>query len=682
MNTPAGLKPAGFSLSAGASHNDAMRCPFCGAAAESLGVACPFCNAQMVLGDRYEIRTAIGQGGMGQVFLAYDRRLANDVAVKRLTPQLAASSELRESLAREARILARLSHESIVRLFDLAEFAGELYLILEYVCGPSLRDMLRAGYRASPLELARIMEQVCGGLGVAHSHGVIHRDLKPSNLLIDLPQGRVREMYAASQQLPDNLAETIVKISDFGIANAIASSKLTLTNAFSGTPGYAAPEQFSTEKPGPETDVYALGAITYELLTGGVPQRPLKRIATVHPAVTEVVTQAMSPARANRFPSAAAFYDALCNAIEGRSPKRALRPARPAVRPATITALVMAFVAVVVTFTVLVQRSRARDPHVVFENPFGGDDPVKIEWRSLPRISELPPPVAESRALPASTGLTGPSHPKMQWKISLPVTGTLRILAVASDGTIYADAFIGQVLAVRDGKVLWAYKVGMPVSEFSFDDAGRIWFKSMADTYCLNRDGHGGRVAASLGPPPSRDEPTYSCALNHTLWSSGWKLDLDGECVSTGVSREAGGPVYAATDMPQVLAVSRRGDVEWTYTPACTPSGLIPTLAGRVVFACTDHSLHGLTGRAERWSVHADGKIDRELLADAAGSVYYSDSTGQSGLNHVHSVDAVGNERWKVDLRRAGITQIRLGEHNRIYVSASLLYAQLICLSD
>ena len=270
----------------------------------------------------------------------------------------------------------------------------------------------------------------------------------------------------------------------------------------------------------------------------------------------------------------------------------------------------------------------------------------------------------------------------MQWKVSLPVTGTLRILAVGSDGTIYADAFVGQVLAVREGKVLWAYKVGMPVSDLSFDDAGRIWFKSMTDTYCLNRDGQGGRVAASMRPPPSREEPTYSCALNHTLWSSGWKLDLDGECVSTGVSREAGGPVYAATDIPEVLAVSRRGAVEWTYTPSCTPSGLIPTIPGQVVFACTDESLHGLASNTELWNRRADGKIDRELLADATGAVYYSDSTRQSGLNHVHSVDAVGNERWKFDLRHASITQIRLGDRHRIYVSASLLYAQLICLSD
>src|SRR5580704_14132545 len=127
-----------------------VHCQFCGAALESLPIACPFCGSQAVLGERYELQAVIGRGGMGEVYLAHDRKLANQVAIKRLTPQFASSPELRQSLQREAQIMARLSDAHIVRLFDLAEFYGDSYLILEYVAGPTLRDMIRAGYRASP----------------------------------------------------------------------------------------------------------------------------------------------------------------------------------------------------------------------------------------------------------------------------------------------------------------------------------------------------------------------------------------------------------------------------------------------------------------------------------------------------------------------------------------------------
>lgn len=102
-----------------------MHCPFCGAPLEALTIACPSCGAQPVLGNRYEIRALIGRGGMGEVFLAYDRRLENEVALKCLPPQFASSPELRDSLTKEARIMARLSDSAIVRLFDLAEFHGD-----------------------------------------------------------------------------------------------------------------------------------------------------------------------------------------------------------------------------------------------------------------------------------------------------------------------------------------------------------------------------------------------------------------------------------------------------------------------------------------------------------------------------------------------------------------------------
>jgi serine/threonine protein kinase len=164
----------------------------------------------VVLGNRYEVLSVLGRGGTSEVFRAFDKRLQNDVALKRLSPQLASSQELRDSLTKEARILARLSDRAIVRLFDFDEFSGDLYLVLEYVSGPNLREMLRNGYKAPILELAWIMEQICQGLKVAHEAGVVHRDLKPGNLMLAL-RGGEQAAYTQSRTLPPSLANALGK---------------------------------------------------------------------------------------------------------------------------------------------------------------------------------------------------------------------------------------------------------------------------------------------------------------------------------------------------------------------------------------------------------------------------------------------------------------------------------------
>ena len=368
-----------------------MHCQFCGAALESLPVRCPFCGSQAVLGERYEIRAIIGRGGMGEVFLAHDRKLDNDVAIKRLSPQFASSPELRESLQREAQIMARLSDSSIVRLFDLAEFYGDSYLILEYVPGPTLRDMIRHHYRPSPQELAKIMGEICQGLTVAHNEGVIHRDLKPSNLLLAL-HGSEHDAFVRTGQLPPNLSNAKCKITDFGIAKAIADSHLTVTNAFSGTPGYMAPEQFRGEIPWPQTDVYALGVITHELLTGTLPSQPVKVVEGVHPAVTDVIRKSLSPVMTNRFPSAAQFYNALYNAIEGRSPLPHMPvPARPAKAPV---------LGVVLGLCVAMGLGAVWVANVILSHDYSGRGPTNVAH--VPSMPTSTPSVLPQNLIPSS----------------------------------------------------------------------------------------------------------------------------------------------------------------------------------------------------------------------------------------------------------------------------------------
>ncbi len=686
-----------------------MHCQFCGAALESLPVSCPFCGSQAVLGDRYEIRAIIGRGGMGEVFLAHDRKLDTDVAIKRLSPQFASSPELRQSIQREAQIMARLSDASIVRLFDLAEFFGDSYLVLEYVPGPTLRDMIRNGYRPSPQELAKIMGELCQGLTVAHDAGVIHRDLKPSNVLVALQGGELAK-FTATKQSPPNLANAKLKITDFGIAKAIADAHLTVTNAFSGTPGYMAPEQFRGEIPWPQTDVYALGVITHELLTGKLPSQPLQVIESVHPAVSEVVRKALSPSMTARFPSAAKFYEALYNGIEGHSPyPRAVVPARPVLARRERTALVLGvaitlgLLAAVLTFLTTSNnppRVDARVPNIVIPDrpkPVDLHLPERLppfDWHPIPRATELPPVVEEARGRLAEDGLLGPLNPKIKWDAALPEMLGGRVAMVGKDGTVYLVGSQGELCAVRDGKLQWAYKSAeFPpnIEDLAMDRDGRLWFKIHTmggyERYCFNRDGKGGRLPRSFenqGPVPQSSRSDFSCWKNkHTLSGPEGDLDLDDDCLSVAVGPEK--RIYVATDAPQILAVSKQGHVEFKFNPSCQAESLIPSLANQVVFICKDRSIHALRGSSEIWKRNTDAEI-RSVTTDGEGTVYYGDTNNSQDKGRLHAIDNQGRDIWTVELPRPYSGEISFGGDRQMYLFQAIYDfsnpSHLIHLSD
>lgn len=653
-----------------------MHCQFCGAALESLPVRCPFCGCQAVLGERYEVNAIIGRGGMGEVFLAHDRRLDNDVALKRLTPQLASSEELRTSLRREAQLMARLSDASIVRLFDLAEFFGDLYLILEYVPGPTLRDMIRAGYRPSPQELAKVVGDICQGLTVAHNAGVVHRDLKPSNMLIAL-NGADREAFVRARQLPASLLNAKVKITDFGIAKAIADSHLTVTNAFSGTPGYMAPEQFRGEIPSPQTDIYALGVVTYELLTGKLPEQPVADAPAVHPAVTEVIRIALSPYRQNRFPSAAAYYEALYHAIEGRSPVRAAPvPASPPVSKAAVIGLVFVFVGLLAALAAVFSAPKNNSVATIPQTPPAGPyKPIEIpkplpplEFAKFARVSELPPVVEEARGKVQST--SGPEHPKKEWEVTLPQFRG-EIAAIGTDGTVYLT-YMGEICAIRDGKLQWAYQnpaFGADIEDLNLDKDGRVWFKMHImgeyERYVLNRDGQGGRLPRAFldQGPPDVDPSPYSCWKNkHTLSGPEGDMDLPDECLAVAFAHD--NRIWVATDVPAILGVNRRqGKIEFTYKAPCEPSRLFPALANQLAFTCKDGSLHQIKGATEVWTRPGEG----EVVFAKAGSdhtIYLADSNKDGSTGHLHAIDAQGKPLWTFDLPQAPYGSMAIGQHH------------------
>jgi len=205
-----------------------------------------------VLGKRYRLVSALGTGASAHVFLAEDVSLQRLVAVKVLQPELAQNEAFLKRFRAEARSVASLNHPNVLRVFDWGEDADGPYLVLEYLGGGSLRDLLDRGVALSLAQVARIGSQAAQGLAYAHSRGLVHRDIKPANLLFD-DEGRVR-------------------VADFGVARALAEEAWTEPEgAMVGTARYAAPEQAQGQAVDGRADVYALALVLYEAVTGSVP---------------------------------------------------------------------------------------------------------------------------------------------------------------------------------------------------------------------------------------------------------------------------------------------------------------------------------------------------------------------------------------------------------------------------
>jgi len=204
-----------------------------------------------ICGNRYELVDVIGRGGMALVFLARDRDLDETVAVKLLADNLSADLDLRERFEREADLARRLSHPNVVRVLASGETDGRAFIVLEYVEGGNLAEELARAGRLSPERVAILGAEAAAGLAHAHERGLVHRDVKPQNLLL--------------------AADGTLKVSDFGVARALDGTRLTAIGTVLGTAAYLAPEQARGEETTAAGDVYALGVVLHELLTGRLP---------------------------------------------------------------------------------------------------------------------------------------------------------------------------------------------------------------------------------------------------------------------------------------------------------------------------------------------------------------------------------------------------------------------------
>jgi len=271
----------------------------------------------------YRIINQIGQGGMATVYKAYQPSMDRHVAIKVLPSQLAESKEFVKRFQQEARIIARLEHPHILPVFDYGESDGVAYFVMRYLEAGTLKDRMVAR-RPLPLnEIDRIFTQLTDALSYAHSHGVVHRDLKPANALVD-SQGNLF-------------------LTDFGIAKLLesASPRLTQTDAIMGTPAYISPEQAQARTVDQRSDIYSLGIILYEMVTGQVPfeaETPLAIILKhvsdplpppslikkdISPLIEQIILKALAKDPEDRFATVADFVTAWKRAFNQEREKEA-----------------------------------------------------------------------------------------------------------------------------------------------------------------------------------------------------------------------------------------------------------------------------------------------------------------------------------------------------------------------
>ena len=257
------------------------------------------------LGERYDLEQELGRGGMGVVYLARDKQLDRKVALKFLGSLVDNSEEYRQRFIREARSAAKISHPNIVNIYDISASEGKAYIAMEFVEGVNLFKYVQSKGKLSPREARNLIAQTCDALQAIHQAGIVHRDIKPDNILI--------------------AKGGLVKLMDFGLAKS-ENNRMTKSNVVMGTPCYMSPEQVLGKDADPRSDVYAIGLVLHEVLTGRIvfgdgdvlvrqlneiPPKPSEVTEGVAPEMDAIVMKSVAKDPAARYQSAKEMLDAL-----------------------------------------------------------------------------------------------------------------------------------------------------------------------------------------------------------------------------------------------------------------------------------------------------------------------------------------------------------------------------------
>ncbi len=264
---------------------------------------------------RYEVIEELGRGGMGRVYKVYDEKIKEVIGLKLIHPEISVNSQAIDRFRNELRYARKIGHRHVGRMFDLGEQDNQFYITMEYVAGENLKSFIRRSGHLTPRKAISLAKQVCEGLGEAHRLGVIHRDLKPQNIMID--------------------REGSARIMDFGIARFTEAEGITGSGVMIGTPEYMSPEQVETGDVDKRADIYALGIILYEMVTGHVPfagdtplavlikhkseapRNPQDSNPLVSLALTRVILKCLEKDKARRYQSAEELYEDLTGAEQG-----------------------------------------------------------------------------------------------------------------------------------------------------------------------------------------------------------------------------------------------------------------------------------------------------------------------------------------------------------------------------